>query len=171
MDITQVTTGHLATLVGQHGRAQWLLVAGWPCQDLSTAGKSQGCKAAGLGSCLSLCRCWVQYSRFSPVQSPAYLLENVAFQNHHKSNIACSNIGQPVVIDSAQFGSLAHRVGKYWTNLCQPCLLAPTLQFVQRPPNTTVQSVLPQHRVPQPVLKSDTAPQYPCNVPGQLGPH
>lgn len=38
MDITQVTTAHVATLVKKHGPAQWLVVAGWPCQDLSMAG-------------------------------------------------------------------------------------------------------------------------------------
>jgi hypothetical protein len=109
-----------------------------------------------------------------PHQPPAFLLENVPFQHHSKHSIAvtdfqqvCSIIGQPTTIDAAQFGSLAHRARNYWTNLCAPGRLAAALQHVQRPPNRTVQLLLPPHQVAQPVIRPDPAPQFPCNQPGE----
>jgi ribosomal protein S19E (S16A) len=39
-DVTQVTSEHMPTAVRQAPVKQWLVVAGWPCQDFSLAGRS-----------------------------------------------------------------------------------------------------------------------------------
>jgi hypothetical protein len=51
---------------------------------------------------------------------PACLIESVAFQVNNDTQFAqpdfstvCSMVGQPIMLDAAQFGSLAHRVCKW----------------------------------------------------------
>jgi len=104
---------------------------------------------------------------------PAYLLENVNFQHHKQQQIAaddfltvCSLLGQPIMFDAAQFGSLAHRVRNYWTNLAAVQQLAAAFQHAQRPAGRTVALALQPGRFAQPVTTPDRAPQYPCNIPG-----
>jgi len=172
-DITQVTTKHLQNAVNQAPTSQWLVVAGWPCQDLSSAGPSTGLQGARSGLFYDLLRVLGSLQQLSAAQPPAYILENVAFQFHPHANISqddfqqvCSRIGMPVLNDAAQFGSLAHRTRNYWTNLCAPGLLAAAFRHVQRPQGRTVDLILQSNRLPQPVTRLDVAPQYPCNIPG-----
>ena len=41
-DIRQLTTQHLVEAGAKEQQHPWLVVAGWPCQDLSMAGKAAG---------------------------------------------------------------------------------------------------------------------------------
>ena len=41
-DITRVTAEHLVPLMQTHAEVPWLVITGWPCQDLSPAGLASG---------------------------------------------------------------------------------------------------------------------------------
>jgi site-specific DNA-cytosine methylase/transposase-like protein len=174
MDITNISTSQLSQLVADNPHQQWLVVGGWPCQDLSLAGPSHGMSGKRSRLLHELVQLLGTLQQLLPHQPPAFLLENVPFQHHNKQSIAvtdfqqvCGIIGQPTTIDAAQFGSLAHRARNYWTNLCAPDLLASALQHVHRPPNRTVQLLLQPHQVAQAVFRPDPTPQFPCNQPGE----
>ena len=149
LDVKAVTSQHLKELVDQLPNQQWLVVAGWPCQDLSTAGPSAGLQGKRSRLFADLVRSIGALQQLMPRQPPAYLIENVPFQHHHKQSIAgedfqavCRVIGQPTLIDAAQFGSLAHRARNYWSNMCTPGQLAATLRYVERPMDRLVQDIL-----------------------------
>jgi hypothetical protein len=108
--------------------------------------------------------------QLQPTVPPAYILENVPLQLHHKHSIAtsdfqqvCSIIGQPSTVDAAQFGSLAHRLRNFWSNLCTPKQLMGTRQYVTRPAHRTVYLALQPGRLPRPVYRADVPPFYICN--------
>lgn len=111
--------------------------------------------------------------QLQPDLPPAYLIENVAFQTQKDSKIAvtdyqtvCDMIGYPVVLDAAQFGSLAHRVRNWWTNMCTQAELMAAVSHVQRPSGRTVSLALAPGRQAQPVRSADRLPRYLCNLPG-----
>jgi len=173
-DIQQVTTQQLATAVKNNQGAPWLVVAGWPCQDLSTAGRSRGMAGKRAQLLYTIVGIIGALQQLSSAQPPAYLLENVPFQNHHRRGIAeqdyqqvCSVIGTPVSFDAAQMGSLAHRLRNFWTNLCSTRRLEGALQHVQRPAGRTVSMALSPRRLEAAVVSADRPPFYPCNRPGQ----
>jgi site-specific DNA-cytosine methylase len=173
-DVRHVTSGQLAALVDHAPAQQWLVVAGWPCQDLSQAGRGAG--LAGQRSQLlhDLLRIVGTLQQLQPSKPPGYSIENVAFQLNPQQRIAqqdfasvCSSIGHPVLLDAAQFGSLAHRLRNYWTNLATPKQLAGSLQQVVRPAARTVHMAMLPGRLPQPVQRAPQWPYYPCNQPAQ----
>lgn len=172
-DVQQVTAAQLASLTQQNPALPWLVVAGWPCQDLSTAGPSRGLagrRSQLLFNLVSTLGVLQQQLKRPP---PAYILENVCFQHHSNPQIAnadfqqvCSIIGQPVPVDAAQFGSLAHRLRNFWSNLAAPRQLAGALTHAVRPAERTVQLALPPYREPWPVTRPDADRFYPCNKVG-----
>eukprot|EP00775_Hariotina_reticulata_P013865 gene13865-biopygen15796 len=172
-NVKQVDEACVQSAVQQHPNQQWLVVEGWPCQDLSNAGQAQGMqghRAQLLHDVVRIVKSLQQHC----VLPPAYLIENVNFQNHRKERIAsddfavvCSLIGQPVMFDAAQCGSLAHRVRNYWTNLCCVKRVAAAFEHVQRPPGRTVALALQPGRCAQPVVSRERAPYFPCNQPGE----
>jgi hypothetical protein len=76
-------------------------------------------------------------------------------------------LGEPIVLDAAQFGSRAHRLRYYWTNLVQRDGLAAVLQAAQRPAGRFVQNLLGPGRQCKPVRKDDAHPFYCCNMAGR----
>eukprot|EP00775_Hariotina_reticulata_P015117 gene15117-biopygen1455 len=173
-DITDITVQHVHAAVLSQPSAQWFVVAGWPCQDFSLAGPSRGMAEARSRLLTDLVRLIGILQQLLPEQPPGYLLENVPMQYHRNSTIAQQDfhqvtraIGQPVVLDAAQVGSFAHRLRNFWTNLCFPEQLQAAIQFIQRPPERELSSILAVHRQPMPVARMDRAPQYVCNMPGQ----
>eukprot|EP00775_Hariotina_reticulata_P005639 gene5639-biopygen7440 len=172
-NVKQVDEACVRSAVQQHPNQQWLVVGGWPCQDLSNAGQAQGMqghRAQLLHDVVRIVKSLQQHCELPP----AYLIENVNFQNHRKERIAsddfavvCSLIGQPVMFDAAQCGSLAHRVRNYWTNLCCDKRVAAAFEHVQRPPGRTVALALQPGRCAQPVVSRERAPYFPCNQPGE----
>ena len=108
MDIKQVTTAQLAAATQQHSAVPWLVVAGWPCQDLSQAGSAKGLNGSRSGLLSEVVRTIGALQQLMPCQPPAYLIENVPFQYHRNQQIATSDyaatlqlIGHPVTIDAA----------------------------------------------------------------------
>jgi hypothetical protein len=173
-DIRQVESRHLAAAARQATARQWLVVAGWPCQDFSMAGPSVGLAGRRAQLIYELVRIVGTLQQLQPHLPPAYLLENVAFQLHGTQRIShgdfqqvCSVIGHPVLLDAAQFGSLAHRLRNWWTNMVHPKQLAGAAYQVIRPPGRSVQLVLPPHRTACPVYQGDQPPYYLCNQVGQ----
>jgi len=173
-DIRALSTAHLVAAGAQQQQHPWLVVAGWPCQDFSRAGKAEGLLAERASLLHELVRVIGALQQLQPHLPPAYIIENVAMQFHSAERIAvadynqiCSILGNPTVLDAAQFGSLAHRVRNFWTNLCTPAQLCAAAAQVERPPGRTVSMALGPGRSAQPVKVADRPPRFCCNVPGQ----
>lgn len=170
-DVTAVTKQQLQHATLLHPGVPWLVIAGSPCQDVSQAGTGEG--LAGTRSQLL----YQLFSIISDLQqllpaSPAYTIEDVAFQHHSNVSISqhdfaavCNIIGTPVTLDAPQFGSLAHRLRNFWTNMCQVQRLAAALSHLLPPQPSDLQQILPPSRIPMPVTRNDhdRAPFYPVN--------
>ena len=153
---------------------QWLVVAGWECQDLSTAGKGAGIDGPRSSTFYPLKDVLAMLQNLQRARPPAYLLENVCAQYNYKHPLVrqdfervCAAIGQPVPLDAAQFGSYAHRLRNFWTNLADTHLIDIVASGVERHPDLFVTDILAPHRVPREVTDHDNPPFYPCNVPGE----
>lgn len=173
-DITSITREALVEAGATIGQ-QWLLVAGWDCSDLSPAGSNEGLegrKSHSYHAVLQVLR-WLQ--ELQPEQPPAYILENAATQHnfnseHVRVNVTAqlrADLGEPVTLDAAQFNSLAHRLRNYWTNLADTRALQHVAAFYERDPSLQVATILEEGREPQPVLRADQPPFYPCNQVGK----
>ena len=172
-DVTAVNTQQLARAAARNPGVPWLVVAGFPCQDLSLAGPSKGLAGTRSQLLFQLVEIIGALQQLLPVPT-AYIIENVAFQYHRDPSISqrdfefvCQVIGQPAVLDAVQFGSLAHRVRNYWTNLCTTAQLSAAAVNIVRPPGRQLQNILLPERVPMPVAQQDRHPQYPVNFTGQ----
>lgn len=172
-DIRQLKPENLVSVGASGNQHQWLDVAGWPCQDLSPAGKATGLQGERSALLHHLVRIIGALQQLKQQQPPGYIIENVPMQFHPDQSIAkrdfevvCSMIGHPTVLDAARFGSLAHRVRNFWTNLCTPMQLAATTSQVVRPDNRTVDLALGPGRAPVRVVAADKPPRYCCNTPG-----
>eukprot|EP00775_Hariotina_reticulata_P002674 gene2674-biopygen4244 len=86
-DIRQVTTAHLQQQLQQSPQQQWLVVAGWPCQDFSSAGRGKGMAGSRAQLLFDMVRIIGALQQLCPAAPPAYLLENVAFQHNRSSSI------------------------------------------------------------------------------------
>ena len=160
-DLNLVGRDQLYQAIGHKSSAQWLVVAGWPCQDYSAAGKGKvGARASLLDRVVYV----IQWLHGTCYQPPAYLLENVAMQhNFSHSHIRfpvyeelCGRLGDPVTLDAAQAGSYAHRLRNYWTNLAAPSELQNVLDCMEVPrPTDRAKDVLKPNRFPAPVTESE----------------
>jgi hypothetical protein len=175
MDVYEVAAADTAAAVRKG--EQWLVVAGWECQDLSVAGGGKGLKGNKSSSYFQLLKLLdgLQSSNRLQGNPPlGYMLENTAFQYHWSPEVAgkdfaavCGVLGTPVEVDAARFGSRAHRLRNYWTNLGEPGKVASAVVCAERPPGLLVQQVLEPGRSPMPVTYASRAPWYPCNKVGQ----
>lgn len=171
-DVYSIQQQHVQAAVQQLG-GQWLLVGGWECKNLSPAGNNTGLFGARSKTYFELLRIASLLQQCCTLP-PAYLFENTAFQYNWNSELiskqqfqqVCSDLGYPVCVDAAQFGSRAHRLRNFWSNLFDSADMQAALSLVTRPAGLLVQDVLPPHRQPAPVTKPDLPPMYPCN---QLG--
>jgi hypothetical protein len=158
-------THQLATHPGQ-----WLVVGGWECQDLSAAG-SGGTYFPLLQILKTL---QVTAARLD-LPPPAYVLENTAFQyNWRSTEVAqgdyqrvCGDLGEPMVLDAAQFGSYAHRLRNFWTNLLGQADMKALVAVIPRAPRLCVADILEPGREAAPVVRDDQPPFFPCNRRGQ----
>ena len=170
-DVRRITTLDLMQ-AGVQDDTQWAVVAGWECQDLSSAGSCQGLTGLHSSTFFDLLRVMGSIQQLQPAKPPLYLLENVSLQHNHSSAairestypFVCAAIGVPLVFDACQVGSYAHRLRAYWTNMGDSAALQCLISSVVRRPSQIVQEILlPWHR-PQPVTRSDQFPYYPANV-------
>ena len=171
-DVAELGVSHFKQLQKLPG--QVILWAGWECNDLSAAGTGRGLAGPrsstfyslhsvllGLKECLG--------SRLG------YVVENTATGApwQHSKDVRRDDgvlrrlLGEPLVLDAAQFGSRAHRLRYFWTNLGQQQQLQQVLSAAVRPPGRLVQDILEPGRHCRPVKVNDQSPMYCCNRVGQ----
>ena len=171
-DLTQVSALHLAETLPIEP-AQWVLTAGWPCQDFSSAGLGRiGKRAALLENVIGIL---TGLRKLQPTFPVAYLLENVPMQDnfryaHIRSPVyeeIVSKLGEPLVFDAAQVGSSAHRVRNYWTNLGPQASLQRLFSNIEVP-HAALSSILGPLRHPMPVRSDEKVRErFHVNEPGK----
>ena len=171
-DVLALGDQHLAQL--QRVAGPVLVWAGWECQDLSAAGAGRGLVGSRSSTFFALHRVLLGLQqRLGP--RLAWVLENTAMDVPWQSSVAVvadaqllrKVLGEPLVLDAAQFGSRAHRLRYYWTSLGQQRVLARVLAAAVRPEGRTVQGILGPGRRCRPVRRNDAPPFYCCNRVGQ----
>ncbi len=172
-DVYLITKEHLLQAGATQG-GQWLMVAGWPCQDLSRAGNQRGLTGNRSSAFYPMVNILQWLQELQPLLLPAYLLENVNFKDGAPAAQQAyvevtQQLGHPHVLDAAQFNSLAHRLRYFWTNMATPVQLAAALRQVRRQPGLAVQPIMLPMRVCQPVTTTHpaSAGYWPANTPGQ----
>jgi hypothetical protein len=114
--------------------------------------------------------------QLQPQLPPGYMIENTYLRHSFGAlkqtsaaeyNFICQCIGHPLACDAAQFGSYAHRLRHYWTNLAHLQQLQVVLEHVRRPAGLKVTDILKPGRVVLAAVKSDAAPFFRCNVRGE----
>ena len=169
-DVWQWNEQVVRKLVGKT-KGPWLVVAGWECQDLSLAGSGMGLQGKRSGTFRGLIDILHLLHKAVAPGKLGYIVENTAFQfnNRHESvrlddfEEVCSVLGQPVVLDAARFGSYAHRLRNFWTNLGDPVLLSQMAEKVERTPGRFAEHVLLPGAKVQEVNRPDVEPYYVCN--------
>jgi transposase InsO family protein len=168
MDISSITPTDLVR-AGATAPEQWLALCGWPCQDLSAAGAQRGLSGSRSGLFYPMLHVLGALQQIQPLP-PAYLLENVAVEGIGLPADAAAMraaVGPHITFDAAQFGSHAHRLRSYWTNLADANHVVISLSHVQRNVSGGVTSILDSPRVAPRVQVPDSYPYYSCNVVGQ----
>ena len=77
MDVRAITGQDLAALAEQQANSRFLLVAGWPCEDLSTAGLGKGLAGDRSSAFFDTVRVLGGLQQLLN-HAPAYLLENTS---------------------------------------------------------------------------------------------
>jgi hypothetical protein len=136
-----------------------LVIAGWPCQGMSMAGKQNGLQD-GCSSRFHDMIGVMRYLQISQRRLPSYIVENVQVVSsswsrtlesmHRVHNI----LGVPVLIDAVAVGSRAHRPQLWWTNLAPAELLQSAVGPIKRP-DVYVSDILDPHRAPRCVYHDD----------------
>ena len=117
-----------------------LVIAGWPCQGMSMAGKQNGLydrRTALFGELIRILRTL----QLLQTSGPGYLVENVPVKDASSTrNLAGLKrietiLGPSVSIDAAQIGSRAHRYRQWWTNIIPTEVLQAAYKHTRRPPN------------------------------------
>jgi hypothetical protein len=127
-DVTQIDRDVLlaAGAYNTATSAQWLVIAGWECQDLSPAGDGAGLAGPRSSTFTDLTRIIVLLQLVQPSRPPAYIVENAAMQH---------NFNHPRVRehDFQQAGVL--NVGAAGLRGCSSvwCARAPSAQLLEQP--------------------------------------
>jgi len=172
-DVTAIQDYHLHQTLTEH-QTQWMLVAGWPCQDYSAAGIGRMGQRAALLDDVTRILSWLQ--QHQQTFAPAYLLENVAMQHNFRHahvrfevfDQVVKQLGEPVTFDAAQVGSHAHRLRNYWTNMADPKRMNQLFSAIDCPHEHVLQDLLGPGRHPMPVTsqeRSNSGRTY--NEPGR----
>ena len=171
----QSTWPHDVTLIGAAAFAASgpvdMVIAGWECQGHSRAGEGRGLLDHRSALFFELVRL-TNLLQAAQASSPAYIFENVYSGDdrrpavRHDFQVVCQYLGHEFAFDAAQVGARAHRYRAYWTNLAPTVYLRAALSKIQRPGERTLDQICGTDRSPQPVLRPDRPPQYPCNIPG-----
>ncbi len=150
---------------------QILLMAGWPCQEYSPAGKGRpGPRAAILDKIVAIVS---RLQSLQPKHPVAYLFENVALQEnfrheHIRTHVATeveSKVGKAVTFDAANVGSYATRVRNYWTNLASQRSLQTVYNHMHLPHKGNLYDILQPGRHPMPVTHPSKGGH---NQPGRI---
>jgi hypothetical protein len=146
-DITEIADEHLAQEGILNVGHQWLVTAGWPCQDYSSAGQgSLGQRAALLQDVVRIIRSLQTGIIINHLHTCLRMLQcsitsgmpTSKFPEYEK---LVNMLGTPLTFDAAQAGSYARRLRNYWTNLVHPQRLPPVLDQLESPTRAYSQRV------------------------------
>ncbi|KAK3283157.1 hypothetical protein CYMTET_9141 [Cymbomonas tetramitiformis] len=154
---------------------QWVMVCGFPCQDLSPAGTLTGLDGRHSKLFYEVVRLLSTLQQLQRQRPPGYILENVFPLAHRLGTkirdevfpYITSVIGRPVSFDAARAGSYAHRLRAYWSNLFQNYQFRSVMGKVARPEGRVVSSIMCKGWQPRPVVRTDRTPHYVVNVVGE----
>ena len=172
MDVRDISTEQLTSLTKAYPGNRFLLVAGWPCEDLSAAGKGEGLAGSRSNAFFDTVRILGCLQQLLP-EPIAYLLENIymlwgnssATVKHVDFPYISQVLGDCFTADAAQFGSGAHRLRMFWTNLQAAGHISCSLAEWVRPPGLLVDRLLGRGRKPLQLAKRCQGhPQYQCNL-------
>ena len=172
MDVKDITAAHLEILTRANPNSRFMLIAGWPCEDLSAAGKGQGLAGSRSSAFFDTIRILGCLQQLLP-HPPAYLLENTYMLWGHTADQVKyvdfphinSVLGTGFTADAARFGSGAYRLRMFWTNLQAAQHLHLALSKWKRPSGLLVDSLLDRGRAPlQLNRRCQPPPHYQCNL-------
>jgi transposase InsO family protein len=170
-DVRRVDTQALVAAGAKCGE-QWLVIAGWPCEDLSAAGNGKGLRGSRSGLFYDTLRIVGTLQQLQLSTPPAYILENTHMQsdNNHKHvrqeafPAICAALGQPVALDAARCGAYAHRLRNFWSNIACPLAVQAVCDRIVREQGRHVQSVLDEGRSAPLAQYPQRSPWYRCNT-------
>ncbi|KAK3276333.1 hypothetical protein CYMTET_15581 [Cymbomonas tetramitiformis] len=153
----------------------WVMVCGFPCQDLSAVGTLKGLAGRHSKLFYEVVRLLSTLQQLQRQQPPGYILENVSPLAHRPGTkirdevfpYIAGVIGQPVSFDAARAGSYAHRLRAYWSNLFQNYQFRSVMSKVVRPKDRFVSSIICEGWQPRPMVRSDRTPHYMVDVVGK----
>jgi hypothetical protein len=163
-------------LLGAHDIAKVgpidLVIAGWPCQGHTRAGRGEGLhdlRSHMFWEMLQVLR----HLQTHQVRVPAYILENVPLLGDIRSHVVASVheirswIGPAVLLDVVRVGSHAHHPRLWWTNLLPREVLKHAYETMSRSSHLIVDSILDIGRRSQVVRVVDRSPMAMLNQVGQ----
>ena len=173
-DISLITQEHLLA-AGAHNSDQWMLIAGFECQDLSPAGSGKGLSGRRSSTFYPLLSILGELQFLQPYRPPLYLIENTAMlaassatqevqAAYHELSV---RLGPPVLLDAARVGSFAHRLRNYWTNVARTDAMQLVLDSITRDPSLSLTSILEPGTQPPLCTRVNPPPWYPANRKGQ----
>ncbi|KAK3258664.1 hypothetical protein CYMTET_32294 [Cymbomonas tetramitiformis] len=173
-DLHDTTSADFIRAGALQGR-RWVMVCGFPCQDLSPAGTLTGLDGRHSKLFYEVVRLLSTLQQLQQQRPPGYILENVSPLSHRPGTkirdevfpYIASVIGRPVSFDAAQAGAYAHRLRAYWSNLFQIHQFRSVMSKVARPEGRIVSSILCKGWHPRPVIRTDRSPHYVVNVVGE----
>jgi hypothetical protein len=148
-----------------------LVIARWPCQGMSMAGKQNGLQDGQSSRFHDMIQV-MRYLQTSQRRPPGYIVENVLVVSSSQSRTLESMhrvhniLGVPMLIDAATVGSRAHCPRLWWTNLAPTELLQSAVDRIKRS-DIYVSDILDPHRAPQHVYHDDQAPLAVVNHKGE----
>ena len=174
-DVFQIERRELISAGALGHDQQWIVIGGFECQDLSSAGKGLGFTGSRSVSFFPLLHIIGELQDLQRHQPPIYIIENTAMLEgrtptpHVRDAYfkICQALGEPVLVDAARFGSYAHRLRNYWTNLTEAGVLQAALDSADRDPAIDIRTILPPHLTTQECTFVQKAPWYKVNRIGQ----
>jgi transposase InsO family protein len=178
MDVRDIEPRDILTLVhemlgGEHPNSRFMMVAGWPCEDLSSAGRCLGLdgpRSSAFFDAIRVLGC-LQQLLSNP---PAYLFENTyMLWGHTPKHIKerdlpriNSILGPWFATDAARFDSGAYRLRMFWSNLQAAAHMDLVLQQWQRTPDLLVLPLLGEGRILLNTTRNrrQQPPNYQCNL-------
>ncbi|CAK9224333.1 unnamed protein product [Sphagnum troendelagicum] len=149
-----------------------LVIAGWPCQGHTRAGRGEGLRDPRSHMFWEMLRV-LRHLQTHQARVPAYIPENVLLLGDTKSHVMAnvhqirSWIGPAVLLDAARVGSRAHRPRLWWTNLLPREVLRRAYETVPRSSHLIVDNILDIGRCSQVVKVVDRSPMAVVNQVGQ----
>ena len=168
-NIAQCSELFLSQLTTLNGPVD-LLGGSWECQSVSRAGRQRGAMDPRFRYFYDLVRVVKFYQR-DQATPLLYVLENtypgeqITAAVMKASNLVQAFIGAPVLVDSADLGSAAHRVRLFWSNILQPAILQAVLP-TKISPFPSLASILHPFHIP---TKPGHANRAPFALQNQLG--